>query len=151
MSRLPPYLQYVPNREQLAWAAGFFDGEGWVGIVQYSCQGRKYTRISAHVAQTNLSILHRFQTTIGRGTVNGPYRVGRKNHKPYWTYQTSGIQDTQHLIAVLWTWLADVKRVQAKTALSAIGEYYRRVKEKPGSKPGQRAADRARKLQKEKV
>lgn len=132
------------THETFAWAAGFFDGEGWVGVVPYSVKGRHYKRISAHVAQTNLPILERLQALVRCGRVNGPYEhKNRVAHKEYWTFQTSGLQHTQHLICCMWPWLSPVKRDQARTALVNIAEYYKRVREKPGSKPGQRAADRA--------
>jgi hypothetical protein len=49
----------VPNREQLAWAAGFFDGEGTIHLPRGS------TRFQLAVSQTDLRRMRRFHAAVG--------------------------------------------------------------------------------------
>src|SRR4051812_21758080 len=54
------------NREQLAWAAGFYDGEGCTGLHQKrSGLNRRGAQISCGVNQKYRDILEKFQAIIG--------------------------------------------------------------------------------------
>src|SRR5256885_8714165 len=94
-------------REELAWAAGFFDGEGWVGTGLRS--GRRYPRLA--VAQKDRRALERFQAAVSVGHIHGPNPHGHKN--PLYQYETNGCHRVRAVIAMLWTWLGPVKRAQA--------------------------------------
>ena len=67
----------MTDTHELAWAAGFFDGEGSVSY-QRQCRkshSRAQRVISIDIFQTsgNQEVLERFQTAVGVGKVNGPY------------------------------------------------------------------------------
>jgi hypothetical protein len=107
------------DREQLAWAAGFLDGEGCFYITEQN--KRKPPRPRFELGQVHTAVLERFKKVVGFGApVNGPYTRKQKPHikaAPMWTYSVSGFEDVQALVALLWTWLGPVKRAQAKSVL----------------------------------
>jgi hypothetical protein len=99
------------NREDLAWAAGLFDGEGNVGF---------YNRvhIMMNISQCDRWVLDRFQTIVGRGAIYGPYpRSVNRNWTPIHAYSVGKYEDVQYIVALLWRWLSPVKRAQASEAL----------------------------------
>src|SRR5437773_1884658 len=105
----------VTWREELAWAAGFFDGEGWVGTGLRS--GRRYPRLA--VGQTNRFVLDQFLTTVRVGHIHGPYAYsGRKT--PIYYYETNGCHHVRAVIAMLWTWLSPAKREQALRTFAIV-------------------------------
>lgn len=106
------------NREELAWAAGFFDGEGSAGVCTGS-SGRFYLTLS--VGQNNQSTLVRFQKAVlGLGRQYGPYTYKKRpNTKPWYNWKVSTFQSVQAVIAVLWQFLSEPKRFQIKQALTA--------------------------------
>jgi len=106
------------NREELAWAAGFFDGEGSFCVL---IPNRKTMRPMLHatIHQTNKITLERFQTACGGlGRITGPYTKARAwNSKPYWVWQTSKFEHAQQVVLCLWPWLSSPKRTQALAML----------------------------------
>lgn len=102
------------DREQLAWAAGVFDGEG------YSGAGLRVTHrwITVQVAQAHPELVERFARAVGAGSVRGPYKPKNPNGKPYWIWSVGAYETAQHVAAVLWPWLGSVKREQFKTTLT---------------------------------
>jgi hypothetical protein len=95
------------NREELAWAAGFFDGEG-------HASGRKPRGLRLSVSQRDWQVLERFdKAVLGLGrrgkTVGGGH--------PMFVWRTTNFADGQAVIAMLWRFLSPIKRLQCKTAL----------------------------------
>jgi hypothetical protein len=94
------------NREELAWAAGFFDGEGSTFIAMTS--GDLYLRCA--VGQKDPRALERFrQAVLGIGNIN------QSDPRGLYRWNTSGPL-AQAVVALLWTWLGPVKRDQARVA-----------------------------------
>lgn len=76
----------MPNPE-LAWAAGFFDGEGSFGVDRK----RPYRYLTASLSQTDPRPLCRFVAAVGMGNVTGPTReTSRLSRKCKWRVQFSG-------------------------------------------------------------
>lgn len=105
------------DRVELAWAAGFFDGEGSTFVL-----GRKkHPKISITQAPdppdgTPPKVLDRFYRAVGGiGNVEGPYY--EKTGKAKWFYTAHGHEMVQAVIALTWNWLGGVKRDQAANAL----------------------------------
>jgi len=107
---------WILNREELAWAAGFYDGEGSVG--NYASRGYK-GRIVLAVAQTEKGPLYRFRNALGFGKIYGPSKKRSDRHKPSWVYQAGSFEKVQAVIAMLWPFLCDTKRQQARRALES--------------------------------
>jgi hypothetical protein len=99
---------------ELAWAAGFFDGEG---SVYY--RGRKRQELCLAVSQSDRRPLDRFCSAVGIGAVRGPYKAKYSNAKPYYVYSIGSHVPVQAVVAMLWRWLSEPKREQATQALRA--------------------------------
>lgn len=106
------------NREELAWAAGFFDGEG--SFTHGGNTGPGSGRYAVvRITQTDAAVLHRFRravTSIGR--VTGPHLTA---HRPAFHYCAYGNEKSQAIGAMLWAFLSPPKRVQFKTRMAAAG------------------------------
>ena len=109
------------SNEELAWAAGFIDGEGCFGFYTYKQKPRTtlYGMVKLDVSQANREPLDRLQKALGVGNVSGPHK--RKNPKwsPIFHLQVYGIADLQHAIDALSPWLCSIKKTQALEAIEA--------------------------------
>lgn len=116
------------NREELAWAAGLFDGEGYVGCNKHT--KKKYRHLRINVGQTDTEVLCRFSDAVGLGRINGPTkaRPGHFGKKEMWTLSINGYEEVQAAVAMLWRWLSGPKRRQATLALLDAREYYKTVR-----------------------
>ena len=104
-------------REELAWAAGFFDGEGSTTLTAGK-RRRDYPTPKVSMAQTgSREELDRFVVAVGAGKVRGPW-LQPYNDKPRWFYQTTRAADAQAVIARLWPFLCSRKREQAADVLT---------------------------------
>ena len=130
------------DKEKLAWAAGFFDGEGCTlfKASMRASNGRMYGSASLQIAQCgNLEkypeVLEKFNEAIGGlGHQYGPYNKKSAN-QPYYQLHVIGFEKVQAVVAMLWPWLCSIKRQQAKKALETCKEYSKRPKWKLGRKP----------------
>ena len=99
--------------EKLAWAAGFFDGEGSTYVVMPSKisfgKQRKTAQIVMKIGQEHARPLYRFQSSVGFGTVRGPHQ-GRHGSK--YTWAVWGRLDVGDVVKKLWPYLCDIKRQQ---------------------------------------
>jgi hypothetical protein len=112
------------DTHELAWAAGFVDGEGWMGFSGHS------PRLS--VTQVDRRVLDRLQAALlGLGRVAGPYDKAteeRPNIQPQWIYRAQSWHEVQAAIALMWKYLSPVKRAQARRTLLALREYQQSTK-----------------------
>ena len=113
------------NREELAWAAGLFDGEGFIGHLKTS--SAKYLHLRLSVGQTDAPMLHRLNQALWNlGRVSGPTILPHR--KPFWVLNINGFEACQAAIAAMWPWLSQPKRCQAKKALLAQLQYAKTVR-----------------------
>lgn len=98
------------DRYELAWAAGFFDGEGWAAAVRQS--GRTNHQPRAQVNQAGAGrapeALERFRAALGGlGRIGGPYAVPGRKDLYHWVISSrADVELLHHLLA---PWLGDVK------------------------------------------
>jgi hypothetical protein len=102
-------------REDLAWAAGFFDGEGWIRTDPK--KGGGHARAEMGINQCCIEPLTRFQGIIGFGNINGPYKVNVPGRTPIYTWSVSGAYRTQAIVAMLWEFLSQPMRDEAAYVL----------------------------------
>jgi hypothetical protein len=99
-------------RMDLAWAAGFFDGEGSfsLGTNGYPCVA---------ITQKHQEVLERFAGVLEMGKLYGPYRhrTATLSREPFFLYRASGFERVQAVVAKLWFCLGATKRRQAKRVL----------------------------------
>lgn len=107
---------------QLAWAAGFFDGEGsTMAVARVGRPG--YRRLELSVPQRGAAgipeVLYRFQSAVlGLGRITGPEQDG------LYVWRSNGFSEAQATIALLWRYLGSVKRAQATTATRIVRAQY---------------------------
>lgn len=113
------------NREELIWAAGLFEGEGcfcWVKIPNRNNRNKKdYSYCQASLHTTDKDVLERFVKAVGIGVVNGPYiytDTKVPNRKPSWYWSIRGHERVQAVIAILWPWLGNRRKNQARSCLT---------------------------------
>lgn len=100
-------------REELAWAAGFFDGEG---STYYHGRTETSSVVKLHVGQKDRRALDRFRAAVGIGVVYGPHKTG--NHCDMYYFLVNSQEEVQAVVAMLWHWLGPVKRQQATSAFA---------------------------------
>lgn len=113
------------TREELAWCAGFFDGEGYVGVARRikpkpNGQSRGFARGQILISQVDRRVLDRFQRAVGVGKVFGPYLRVQERHQPFYMFRARGCENIQAIVAMLWEWLSPVKREQGRAVLAVI-------------------------------
>jgi hypothetical protein len=103
------------RRLELAWAAGFFDGEGCTSLdVQRGVFS--YARVS--IKQVVRENLERFKAAVGGiGTISRPY-VEVDHASPISRYRVSGT-GARVVLKLLWPYLGRAKKDQATAVLAA--------------------------------
>lgn len=97
----------MSKQTELAWAAGFFDGEGSFST------NKGY--ITAHVTQADdLPILKRFHRAVGIGRIYGPYQR-QARWKPFAKWQAIATHEVDELFRLLSPYLSPVKKRQYRT------------------------------------
>jgi len=110
------------NREELAWAAGFFDGEGHSRLPKESPPTLKVVQCGVYAQ----ALLERFKLAVhGLGNVYGPYKTKWQDR---YTWQSTNFEEAQAVMAMLWPFLGPAKRAQMKVA---FGEYKQRREVRP--------------------
>jgi len=105
------------DTHELAWSAGFFDGEGTTG----SCfrPEKRYRQVRLHISQVDRRNLERFKKSVGGiGYITGPIIRPGVNRKPIYIYRTDAVPDIQAVLRLLWPWLSPAKKDQATIALT---------------------------------
>lgn len=107
-----PKGEKAVDREELAWAAGFFDGEG---TASYERSGQ-YGQLRLQVGQKDRRPLDRFCAAVGVG------RIYTSNKRDIFRWHTNRSADAIAAIGFLWTWLDQPKREQVRSAMSTFGK-----------------------------
>ena len=93
------------DRTELAWAAGFFDGEGCVWTPGPDAN---YLMPRLHVAQKDLPTLQRYHRAIGGMGRICPQR--RPHYDDIWQWQSGSFVAFQATASCLWPFLSPLKR-----------------------------------------
>lgn len=99
------------NTTEIAWAAGFFDGEGCVNIVKRKTANRPTLQLA--VGQSgNTEALDRFTKAVGGGKVYGPYnpKTGT-THQISYKWRAHG-QEARRIMQLLDPYLCSPKRIK---------------------------------------
>lgn len=103
--------------EELAWAAGLFEGEGCVSsYTRKDSDPEKRVGARCSVAMKDADIIVRFGFIIGRGRIYPMRRPDGRADLVSW--QSVGFEDTQATIAALWKWLGPRRRTRAREVLA---------------------------------
>lgn len=117
---------------ELAWAAGFFDGEGTVTVHRGGrAGGSRYLMAAVKQSADGRgapATLERLQAAVGLGRVGGPYsdsptrRGFSPNRRAYFMWYARG-HEAEIAIERLWPELGETKRREALSGLEAIRDH----------------------------
>ena len=121
------------NRDELIWAAGFWDGEGYMGVAHQHWKGKLRKQAHAHLSQVDVRPLRRFHKAIGFGKVRArthskEWLMKHPNWSQQYRWDVSSFERVQALGAVLWKWLSPPKREQFKKTMKEMKQWYKRKK-----------------------
>ena len=110
------------DSHELAWAAGFFDGEGNIRAKYNAARSGKsekqYRALSCSVGQRDPAALERFRMALGGvGRIYGP--LSNRSQSPMYRWEVGSKVDVHAVCWLLWRWLGTVKREQFHSAFSA--------------------------------
>jgi hypothetical protein len=117
------------DRHELAWAAGFFDGEGWANRSRRGVQ----SRINQAGGDGMPEVLLKFRRIVGVGRLKGP-KVEEGKQDLYW-WEVSSRPDLSRVADLIGPWLCPVKRAQFDRTLGRPPS--------PASWPGAMSEERA--------
>lgn len=143
----PDWTNPAGERE-LAWAAGFFDGEGSI-FVNHLKRTRHKERTNpavypctspiASISQCDIRPLLRWQRAVGGRMPSGPYTPRTANSNPYWRWDANGRPSVCRTMTLIWPFLSEPKREQAyrtwDTLFYAIGKKSPALPPLPGWSP----------------
>lgn len=102
----------IVEREQLAWAAGLFEGEGTFS--------RSQKVPIAQLSSTDADVVEHFAEVMGFGSL---YHFTRRDPwKNGMTWATTTFEQMQATVAALWPWLGERRRARATELLLAYRE-----------------------------
>lgn len=104
------------EEHELAWAAGFFDGDGWAALSRP--KARRTGRPHAQINQSGLDgvpeVLLRFRDAVGVGRIGGP-KIEEGREPLYW-WIASSRADVTRTGVLIGPWLSKQKRDQFTSA-----------------------------------
>lgn len=119
---IPPRVWPGSSSEELAWAGGFFDGEG----SSYLLKHRTHTGYFAPAVEVPQSgwdgvpeVLERFRDALDGGHINGPYVVSWAD-KPVSRWKEESLDGVQVVVHRLLPFIGSVKREQALRVLTVV-------------------------------
>jgi hypothetical protein len=102
------------DREELAWAAGLYDGEGCTSWVRAD-----HRQPSMSVAMTTEADVRRFHAAVGGlGTVVSRTPPSLGEFRPQWRWRAGGRWACQAVVALLWFKLGQEKRDQYRKVVA---------------------------------
>jgi hypothetical protein len=123
-------MAWTPDREELAWAAGFFDGEGSIGVVRHAPRAKRgetksNTSLQMTLVQSGDSAteppepLLRFQHAVaGLGRIRFRANVSHLGKRPIWVWRATNSAEVQAVVAMLWLWFGTRNRDRARHSIS---------------------------------
>lgn len=117
------------TKEDLAWSAGLFEGEGCFTL---SKSGNNQTP-QAVVASTDLDVLEKFQEVVGFGSireVDSKRKFTKPHHKTRYDWGARSFEMFQALVALLWPHLCSRRKQRATEILVDMRLYYAVRKDK---------------------
>ena len=103
----------VEREIELAWAAGFFDGEGTTSCLR--ARRDKYIYIRMSIAQKFPELLEKFRDIVGYGKVYS-------NSRGMYSWDCYKQSDVPKVLTLLWPYLSEIKKKQARIAKLKVEE-----------------------------
>lgn len=108
------------SREERAWAAGFFDGEG--NVMASKSHNTMCPIVQMSQCKDGEKILNRFKAAIGGfGSVDLYREAGYlPRHSEMWRFSCTRFDEIETIMGALWPWLCDVKKAQFKETVAKV-------------------------------
>jgi hypothetical protein len=120
---LPPVLWPGSMSEELAWAGGFFDGEGSTYLEKHRTHSGYFVPVLYVPQCAEIGIapeLLRLKSALGDvGAISG-IRRDRPDRKPHRRWRVVTAVKAQLVLHLLWPFLGEVKRTQARRVMQTI-------------------------------
>lgn len=100
----------MPPNTDIAWAAGFIDGEGTLAVYRTTCQGRSYTLPRVSAVQKARHVLDRLASILGCGKI-----TSRQGPSGCFSWQANG-KDAGKALGMLRPYLYAKRRQAAVLA-----------------------------------
>lgn len=105
-----------PTGEEIAWAAGLFEGEGCI-----SNAGKRSVPLT--INSTDRDVLERFQEIVGCGGIYAIRRREQKaHHKEIWQWQVTARDEVTRILESFLPWLQTRRSMRALEALARLKE-----------------------------
>ena len=122
----------MATSEELAWAAGFFEGEGSVSIQRDKRRPHHPGYPVAQISNTDKEILDRFSLIIGVGSITGPKIRG--TNKPIWFWQATA-SNFYVAVEMLYPRLGTRRRSRIDEVRQIVTAHWERKRYVLGSRP----------------
>jgi hypothetical protein len=109
------------TEESAAWAAGFFDGEGTIGVYGDPRWPQARMEIAQASASTAPDTLDRFRRIVGAGKVGGP-RILRSpwSKLPQYRWSLTRFPEIERVVAMLYPYADVVRRERMAASLAVV-------------------------------
>jgi hypothetical protein len=119
---LPPVRWPGSMSEELAWAGGFFDGEGSTYLEKHRTHAGYFYPVLYVPQSAEVGIapeIVRLQRAIGFGTISG-VRQPKPPRKPYRRWRVFTVEKVFRALHMLWPFIGELKRAQARRAMQVV-------------------------------
>ena len=119
---LPPILWPGSMSEELAWAGGFFDGEGSTYLEKHRTHAGYYYPVLYVPQCAEIGVapeLLRLKSALGLGNISGLRQDG-PDWTPYRRWRVVTALKVQIALHLIWPFIGDVKRNQARQVMKTI-------------------------------
>jgi hypothetical protein len=120
---IPSQIWPGSTSEELAWAGGFFDGEGSTYLLKHRTHAAHFTAAIEvpQACDSGVAVpLLRFRDAVGpQGRIYGPRR-SRHDARPYHRWRAEAVQSVELSVHRLFPFIGAVKRAQAVRALETV-------------------------------
>lgn len=123
------------NEIELAWAAGFWDGEGSASIHVCNQGKNRYPKLSITQVGEDKELLLRFQVAIGGYGKIYIHTKPTEKHQASWQLVIQNQPQIEKIMKILWPYLSSVKKQQYKK-VKASSTYFGGGKHKEYCKNG---------------
>lgn len=101
----------MATESEVAWAAGFYEGEGYFGVKHNSYGHPSSLRLS--IGQRTQEPIDRFLLIAGVGKVYCRWNRG----KDLWVYSAGKTSQALDVARLLWPWLSERRQLQVEGAV----------------------------------
>lgn len=104
---------------EIAWAAGLFEGEGWLSSYQREYGAKIQPQIG--LASTDRDVVERFHRVVGCGAIS-TQKPGTGGHKPCHAWRVYEAEQVRRVIALFMSYFGERRRETAVALLDRIAD-----------------------------